>query len=405
MRPSLYIHLRDAEANTACAYRLDGTATGSVQHAPLETIAAQASGARVIVIVPAHTVHFLEVELPVRSRAKALAAAPFACEDRLAEDIDRLHFAHLGRGDEQHHRFAVVSHRRMRDWMERLQTAGITPDVLIPEVLCLPQPDAGDWCVLADGDGERLLIRQGAHAGMVTTGDNLTTILALSGDAAPERIRLLQLGGSQDVPLDTDIELLRQPEFGTALDVMIRHMPEPEAGSLLQGAYAPQSGAARYFQPWKRMAAVAAVVLLLAMGVRVADTIRLGAMAEAQKAENLAAFKQRFPDYNDPKHAQIARFLGAEARAAEGGDNRPRMLPLLESYARAAASVEGLQLLGMQWRDDNLTLNLRGESLENLESLRSWYRENSEVAMEVQNADAGSEGVRIRIRLSRSAAS
>ena len=42
---------------------------------------------------------------------------------------------------------------------------------------------------------------------------------------------------------------------------------------------------ARYFQPWKRVAAVAAVALLLAMGVRITDTIRLQAMAEAQKAE------------------------------------------------------------------------------------------------------------------------
>lgn len=405
MRPTLYIHLRDAEANTAFAYRVDAAATGSVQHASLETIAAQAAGARVIAIVPAHTVHFLDVELPVRSRARALAAAPFACEDRLAEDIDRLHFAHLGRGGDNRHSFAVVSHQRMRDWMARLQAVGITPDALIPEVLCLPAPDEAEWCALAEADGERLLLRQTAFAGIIASPSNLPTILALSGATAPQRIRLLQLDNSPEISVDAEVELLRQPEFGAALDVMVRNMPDPESSSLLQGVYAPQSGIARYFLPWRRVVAVAALVLVLALGLRVAETTRTSAMAEAQKAENVAAFKRQFPGYNDPQHEQLARFLGAEARSAEGGDDQPRMLPLLESYARAAAEVNGMRLLGMQWRDDALTLNLRGESLENLESLRAWYRQDNRVAMEVQNADAGSEGVRIRIRLTRSTAS
>ena len=405
MRPTLYIHLRDAEANPEFAYRIDAAATGSVQHASLETIAARAPGARVIAIVPAHTLHFLEVDLPVRSRARALAAAPFACEDRLAEDIERLHFAHLGRGEDTRHCFAVVSHQRMRAWMARLRDAGISPDALIPEVLCLPVPDEGEWCALAESEGDRLLIRQATHAGIVASPSNLPTILALSGATAPQRIRLLQLDSSPEIGVDAEVELLRQPEFGATLDVMVRNLPDPDASSLLQGIYAPQSGVARYFRPWRRVAAVAALALLLALALRITDTVRMNAMAEAQKAENIEAFQRQFPGYSDPQHEQLARFLGAEARAAEGGDSQPRMLPLLESYARAVSAVEGLQLMGLQWRDDALTLNLRGESLENLESLRAWYREDNRVAMEVQNADAGSEGVRIRIRLTRSTAS
>lgn len=403
MRPTLYIHLRDAEANAAIAYRLDGAATGSTQLAPIETIAQQASGARVVVIVPAHAVHFLAVELPVRNRARALAAAPFACEDRLAEDVEKLHFAHLGRDAEDRHRFAVVSHQRMRTWREQLGAAGIEADAIIPEVLCLPPPDEGEWCALAEADEGRLLIRQGERSGIVTSVENLPTILALSGAEAPQRIRQLQIEDSADLPTQEDVELLRQPEFGSALDVMVRHLPDADTASLLQGDYAPQSSVARHLLPWRRVAAVAALVLLLVLGLRVAETARLQAMADARQQENLAAFSRRFPGYRDAEHHQLARYLGAEARAAEGQNAGPQMLPLLESYARAAGELDGLSLLGMQWRDSALTLNLRGESLENLEGLRNWYRDDREVAMEVENADAGSEGVSIRIRLSRSA--
>lgn len=400
MRQTLYIHLRDADSEAPLAFRVDGAATGSVQFAPLHHIAEEAPGARVVVFVPATSVRFLEVDLPVRNRRRALAAAPFACEDRLAEDIDQLHFAHLGIREEQRHGFAVVSHTRMRRWMNRLAEAGLHPDLLLPDGLCLPPPDAGEWSVHLDPETGQLYLRYGANSASVTQPDALETLLTLAGDEAPPTLRVIQRGENDDLPLPESVERQRQPEFGTLLDLFVRYIDSADHANLLQGDYAPQSNIARYFRPWRAAALFAALTLVGVLGQQMAGTYHLRHQAEAQQQANVQRFQQLFPGYGEVRAQQLPSFLRAEMRSAQESDTSTSLLTLLDSYVQAAQVSGGLRLEGMQWRDQTLLLNLRGESLDNLEALRGWYRNQQAVAMTVENADAGSEGVRIRIRLS-----
>lgn len=402
MRQTLYIHLRDADSDAPLAFRVDGAATGSVQYAPLHAIAEHAPGARVVVFVPVASVRFLHVDLPVRNRRRALAAAPFACEDRLAEDIDQLHFSHLGLIEGQCHAFAVVSHRRMERWLQRLADAGLHVDLLLPDALCLPPPDAGEWTIHADPAIGQMYIRQSLHGASVTQHDAIETLLTLAGDDAPEQIRVVQRsdGDGDDVTLPDTVQRQRQPEFGELLDLFIRYMESAEHANLLQGDYAPQSNIARYFRPWRAAAVFAFLSLGGFLAYQVADTYHLQRQAAAQQQANVERFKQLFPGYEQVRAAQLPSFLRSEMRSAEEGDQAMSLLTLLDSYAQAAQASGGLRLVGMQWREQSLLLDLRGDSLENLEALRGWYRDQQAIAMAVENADAGSEGVRIRIRLS-----
>ncbi|MCK5770814.1 type II secretion system protein GspL [Algiphilus sp.] len=402
MRQTVYIHLRDIAADAPLAYRVDGAATGATSHAPLAEIAAEAAGARVVVLVPCAPIRFLDVELPVRSRSRALVAAPYACEDRLAEDVDKLHFAHLARSDEHHHAFAVIAHGRMEAWFARFAEVGLRPDAMIPEVLCLPEPADGEWVVHRDDDDGRLLVRQSRNAGVVTQVGNLPTLLALAGEQAPQQVRLIQRGDHADLEVPDGVSVSRQPEFGELLDVLVRYLPDGEHADLLQGVYAPQSNASRHLRPWRTAAILATTALLLSLAYQVTETLRLQGQADAQQAANVERFKRAFPGYNDVRHQQLTSFLGAEMRSAEGGDDAASLLPLLDSYVQAAQTAKGLSLRGMQWRDNALLLSLRGESLSDLEALRTWYQQQQGVSFEVQNADAGSDGVQIRVRLRRS---
>lgn len=401
MRLTLYIHLRDADPDAPLAFRVDGAATGSVQYAPLSEISEHAPGARVVVFVPAASVRFLDVDLPVRNRRRALAAAPFACEDRLAEDIDQLHFAHLGLIQEQQHAFAVVSHRRMERWLHRLSEVGLHVDLLLPDGLCLPPPDAGEWTVHADPVISQIYIRHSHHGASIAQYGSLETLLTLAGEEAPENIRVVQRGDdADDITLPDSVQRQRQPEFGELLDLFIRYVETAAQANLLQGDYAPQSNIARYFRPWRAAAVFAVLSLGGLIAFQIAETYHLQRQAEAQQQANVQRFKQLFPGYADVRAEQLPSFLRSEMRSAEDGDQSMSLLALLDSYAQAEQASGGLRLVAMQWREKSLLLDLRGESLENLEALRGWYRDQSAVAMSVENADAGSEGVRIRIRLS-----
>lgn len=400
MRQSLFIHLRSPDGTDSYPYRVDGAATGATRVDSLARIAEAAPGARIIVIVPATHVRLMDVALPVRSRARARAAAPFACEDRLAEDIEALHFAHLARIDDDAHAFAVVSHQRMRDWLSELRDAGLHPSLVIPENLCLPVPEAGSWTVAQDTALDLVLVRQGAYSGTVLQVETLATWIEMSGDEAPQALHVLQRGNPALPPLPEGVSVSTEPLFGSLLDLFVSQIDEHGDASLLQGDYAPESNVARHLRPWRAAAVFALVALTLAFSAQVMETRRIHQLAATQQAENLERFNELFPGYRDDVRAeQLPSFVGSEIRRMEGGGERATLLALLDSYAQASSSTGGLELRGMQWRDRALLLNLRGETLEHLEALRQWYENEARVQLEVETANASSEGVQIRVRL------
>jgi len=85
------------------------------------------------------------VTLPTRSRAKIQQALPYALEDQLLDDPEKLHFAYLRESDGA---LAVaVTHRaRLNAWIDAFKLAGLRPASLCPANLSLPLYPAA-WTV------------------------------------------------------------------------------------------------------------------------------------------------------------------------------------------------------------------------------------------------------------------
>src|SRR5690348_12820463 len=94
MAESLFLQLPRADG-TARWLLVDalGNRIGFVQKGSLADAAAQAQGRRLTVLAPGEHVTLLFADIPSSSPQKVLQAAPFMLEDRLAEDVDTLHFA------------------------------------------------------------------------------------------------------------------------------------------------------------------------------------------------------------------------------------------------------------------------------------------------------------------------
>ncbi|MEO7198694.1 MAG: type II secretion system protein GspL, partial [Dokdonella sp.] len=92
------------------------------------------AASEIVVLVPAEDVLLASASVPARNRSQQLQAVPFALEDQLIGAVEDLHFAvAAGAGDDVS--VAVVAQARLREWLAQLQTAGIQPDVLLPETL------------------------------------------------------------------------------------------------------------------------------------------------------------------------------------------------------------------------------------------------------------------------------
>ena len=126
MSESLVIQLREGFAPHWMVCNDDGHVLVNAVSGELVQAVPLAVGRRVAVIVPASAVLVTESDAPARSAAKLLQVIPFALEERVADEVENLHFAIGERApDTGRVPVAVVTRARIDAWLAEPQdTAG-----------------------------------------------------------------------------------------------------------------------------------------------------------------------------------------------------------------------------------------------------------------------------------------
>lgn len=402
MRETLYILLPDSADPPRLPFaRVAGTpgASVAVEHAPLPEILEAAAGRRIVLFVPARDVRLTSVTVPARQAQKILQAAPYVLEDQLAEDVDTLHFAigpdaHRRRPDEPHP-VAIVARERMEAWLAPLRAVGLRADAVIPETLGLPPPEDDRWVGLVDAG--RATVRSSAFGGFSCALDDLPAYLQI---ADPEARASLRLFVTRNVEYDFSragrpAELL--PGNPGVLEVLVRHWRPETSINLLQGTYSEKEDWRRLAQPWRLAAGLAAAWIGAALVAEAAQALRTGHALRELEAANVARYQSLFP-----AETRIVD-LGAQARqqleALRSGSARAPLFALLDTVAGALAATPGLTLQALQFREGALYLSLTGSDLATLEALRAWYGARRDALLHVEAANAGSEGVQIRVKV------
>lgn len=129
----------------------------------------------VIVLVPASNTLLLNVSLPPMNKQRLQQALPFAVEEEVLQDVEKLHIAPLFLEQKQEGNMPVlvVERAHMQTWLQRLKQNGITPDVMTSTLFGVPY-EANTIHVLLD---EPSLLRAGTYQGHVCDHDNLPAIL------------------------------------------------------------------------------------------------------------------------------------------------------------------------------------------------------------------------------------
>lgn len=398
MRETLYIRLRSAdpaEPVEYCIARADAIASFVVGHALLETLSTRIGPRRVIVLVPSADVRLATVQVPARQAAKVLQAAPFVLEEQLAEDVDTLHFALGARQADQRWPLAIVSQSRLQAWLALLDETGIHADAMIPDVLALQVPDATHCTALIDGD--QVLVRSAQGAGFVCQFDDLPFCLEL---ADPEKHKILGIV----VPRGAAVDLSRlgwpvEPRhgFNSALEALLQQLRIADTIDLLQGRYSPKRNRLRWFAPWRMAATLAGAAIGLSLLLHGIDAVRLQRAVTAQDAANVTRYQQIFP--SETRIVDLSSQLDQQLKALQttGGG---QFMSLLDVLTQALAAVPGLQVKTLQFRDGVLFAGLTATNLELLDRLKNWFAEARGAQFSVDSANAGADGVQIRVRLS-----
>ncbi len=377
----------------------DGLGRPNAQREVLRPVLETVGNSPVVVLVPGNEVVLTKVDLPIRQRAKLIQAVPYALEEQLAEDVEQLHFAvgeKQGNGETP---VFVASDLKMQSWLAGFEAAGITPRALVPDILCLPGPvDDQHWSLLIEG--ANTLIRTSPSSGFTCDSIALEDYLSLA--EATETLKLKVA----TVETDSSIRVTTLPVQSVDIDSNINFGLEAmqltgdfNRFNLLQGKYSRQQGFDSWLQPLKFTAALVLLSVVLGTLSLALDHFKFKTELSRISAENDAAIARMFPEIKTlvpgSERIQLERRL-QELRGEGSGNGLFRPLSTL---SQGLASVGGVSLQELQFRDNTLFMSLVAKDISTLEKLKSHFETQASWSLIVQSANSGSEGVQIRASL------
>ncbi len=385
--------------------------TRAGSQAALEDISLHAPGRHVIVLVPTAQVLLTHARIPSRQRQRILSALPYALEDQLAEDVEQLHFALGQRNREGDVQVAVVSRRRLGEWLARLRACDIEPDAVVPDALCLPWEE-GQWSALQEA--HQLLLRTAAQEGLSLDSDSLDVtlplLLAESEENREKNRRPSALhwyvspdGGSRpppalEAPGLESVDILPHPLEEAPLALLSRHYRRDQAINLLQGEYSRHEQLGRYWRPWRPAAALLLALLLLLAGTTVLDYLQLSEEHEALRQRIERIYLDTFPEARrvvNPR-VQMERRLAA-LRTGETGAGG--FLDLLREAGPALRETPKIELRRISFRDGRLDIALRIPDLQSLDRLKQRLGEKAGLRVDIQSATARDDKVEARLQI------
>lgn len=389
--------------------RLSQPGSGSLQQAALEV------GERaVIALVPAAEALTTTVNLPVRGTAKLLATLPFALEDQVAEDVEKLHFAAGTRRDDGQVPVAIVARERMDFWMEALSEAGIKPAMMVPETYGLARIPGTTSLLVAE---DQVFFNDGANTEFVIQGVQPSDALAAAGalkdatgesddDARPAPHLLVYCEPEAEQRYQHDWLALRNELPGLdmhllpdgALPRLAVTVASGAGVNLLQGAYGATTEYRQLFQPWRGAAMLLlglAVILLAGKGV---DYYRLTREHADLKTQFTELYRQIRP--NDTREISDPIGTVSSLKLGLGGGSGPQVfLPALQELSNALGKNSAVSVEAISYRAGIIDIRVNAPDVASLDAIEKSVSANDRYEASIQSTDQVGERINSRIQV------
>ncbi|MBX3564087.1 MAG: general secretion pathway protein GspL [Sphingomonas sp.] len=300
-------------------------------------IIVDASGPATI-LVPTEQVRLFEVDLPLPSRAKRMAALPFAIEDRIAEPVESVHIALGAEVGPKRYMVGVAGHDAMARWVAIADSAGLGHAAIVPDALTLPAV-VEEWWV--DIRGDRALVRgdDGAFACPVA-------MLPAAWQAAgkPDFVH------SGDTP---PVGMASAAKGDLAPEGVAERLARPVL-DLRQGLYARRYAA--YSSIWRRLGWIVALGAAAHIVIATADTLMLRSIANRRAADTRALVATAAPGITIGEDL-VGDVTNLLPTATSG---RPdSFIPLVTRVSGALAPLAGsLTMRAMTFQANTLTMDV-----------------------------------------------
>jgi len=349
-----------------------GLASSPRQSGTLESAAAAAAGARVIVLAPATQILLAEPELPPGSGAKLARAIPFALEEQLTEDIDQLTFAVGRRSERGTTPVAVVSRAILQGWIAALSQAGIDPIAVYADVSLMPD-NPGHTVLWLEGD--RLSVRHPNSLPIMIEMTPVTEALAITGILDVDASALLYITAEDWSRVHDEFEQVVE-RFGS-LNVQVlpdgplpwfaRELAASSAVNLLQGEFSRSTDYGSQWRLWRSAAMLAAGLLLAHVAMQALQIRQANRQSVVTEQQIAQVFAQAMPSEtaHDARRQMQERL--DKIRKAQGGP---------ESFLRIAQAVSGaigaspqVDIEALSFREQTMDMKVTAANVQSLAAL------------------------------------
>ena len=418
---SEYLVIRFGEHPEQRAHWIAVDSSGAIHGPPSAGMLSEAKadiGAReVIVLVPSTEVLTTSVDLPIRGGAKLQAALPYALEEYLADDVDKLHFAAGPRRASGKTPVSVVNHERIAEWNELLADADIHASSIIAESYGLARIPGTISMLLVKN---QVFINDGGDIELVmqdvSPGDALAAIGALddgsktdsSGESqAPllPRHVLVYCDAEDEERYQHDWIAMRE-ELGSvdvkllADGVMPRLAATVATGAginLLQGVYGAKKEYGSLFRQWKYAALLLLVLGVIGIAAKATDYyVLLRQEAELQQLFN-TEYRQILPgapDTNDP-----ARVIESLKRRVGTVTSTPVFLQSMEQLSRAMQQNQEATIEAISYRAGVVDIRVTAPNVGMLDNIERAVDQNGQFQATIQSTDQDGDRVNGRIQI------
>jgi general secretion pathway protein L len=387
MSETLVIQLRDGALPQWMVCNGDGHVVVEAVSGELAQATAMSTGRRVAVILPAGEALATDSDAPAKGAAKLAQVVPYALEERVADEIELLHFA-IGDRDAASGRVPVVvlERKQLEARLAELRAAGLDPQAIYSAATLLPAMPGqmiglleGDTLTLRTADAPPLVLPALSIADAFEMALSTQTSAVAGLEPAPLGL-LLYAGHDEWEAHQLKIDAFRDRFTGVkvqllprgSLSVLAPAAAADDAINLLQGAYVVTSPHEITWRSWRVAAVLAASLLCLHLGTRFYELNRLHKTESTLDAGIQEAFRAAMPGQQDATNAR--RRVEKRLLEIQGGGGRGKLLPALLAIANARNAVPSAKIEGFTYRDGTVDLRIDTPDAASLDAIGQQLR-------------------------------
>ena len=345
--------------------------------------------------VPGADVRLLRLGFTAEEKKHIGKSLPFMLEERVAEDIEQLHFSSVALGKLELG-VALCSTAKMRAWQDALADfPGIR--LWLPEPLLLPWR-SGEWCIVLEGD--EAIVRFDECGGFTVERDLLPAMLAGVQAGQPKPGAVIIYGGDQAADsalVPDDLQESVQWRRGNLYSALLLGDTPGSSLNLLQGSFAHRLPLARWWREWRAVAAIFALAFGLQWVATYSDYRNLERENLALRSAVEASYRQVNPKGNAPKpESQLQRQLAA----MRGSGDASGFVHLMEQVGAVIAGNKGTTIDTINYNFSNrggeMRMNILAADFEAVERVRA---DINSAGLEAVMESSSAQGDKVRARL------